>query len=593
MNRIRLRNGGRCRRKALFGADGAIMAAATLAAAGMNTAATLKASSQQAKATIENAKSQAEAIKAQSENNTNLQKENIEFTKVENEKNREQQQQIQMALQMMSGQQNANDAMERNKVAVKYGGRPKRRLADKNSNPSAFYGGALPFRVTDGGGVIPISVDGNGYGLYELYGNDHEHYHKSQGGNYKSGVGIKFNDGSIVEGEGNQNSNKGEKLFVTPNDAMFISKHSIKGFNPSDAVDAGMPPEEAFNIQQAIKAKYGIKDNGSKRRLGGSRCRKANGGSFMQNHAGAIYSAAGNLAGAGVSFLGNMIGANNLAKAYSTAGNILADSYRQMKTIDPSIIKREDFTPAHAMAAIRTANTNVNPQLERIRRNSEGERRLVNSSTVSSAARQQRLAGINDRAYQRMSEIESNKQAIDDRIKSENARLITAVSGQNTQLDAQANAQYAGQKLSLAQYNNNIENAKISGIGQALANAGIQGTQVKSQAFSSGMEGLGSAIMGSAQGFSNSIQANKKMEIDYNNILMGLDNDKKVETLTNTNNPINKTLAQSYYDTWSKSSDSTLQGYAKRLDDIYGFSKVLNKKVTKLKTAKPVTYEYA
>ena len=401
--RYKLKNGGKNRPKAIFGVDGAITAAATLAAAGMTTAATLKAANQQSKAVESSARTQAEAIKAQTANNTDLQKESINFQRQINQENRQQQQDIQTTLQLMTGQQNMNDRLKATQEVAKYGGRPKRKKLSKITSDIPSYGGArIPFRVTDGGGVIPIQTDDAGYGLYELYGNDHDHYHKTSGGKYKSGVGIKFADGSTIEGEGNQNSNQGELLYVTPYDIMFISKHNIKGFNPTKAVQEGMHPQDAFDAQQQIKAIYGINDDGSKinkssykqvakygghRRLKcGGRIKKGNGG-FWQNHSGATYNAAGNLLGAGITAIGNGIAGRKLSNAYNNAGNILADAYSQMHGIDLSEINRSDYTPAHVMAAVSNADTNINPQLERIRRDAAAQSKQVNNSTMSSAAR--------------------------------------------------------------------------------------------------------------------------------------------------------------------------------------------------------------
>ena len=187
--RYKLKNGGKSRPKAIFGVDGAITAAATLAAAGMTTAATLKAANQQSKAVESSARTQAEAIKAQTANNTDLQKESINFQRQINQENRQQQQDIQTTLQLMAGQQNMNDRLKATQEVAKYGGRPKRKKLSKMTSDIPSYGGArIPFRVTDGGGVIPIQIDDAGYGLYELYGNDHDHYHKTSGGKYKSGV---------------------------------------------------------------------------------------------------------------------------------------------------------------------------------------------------------------------------------------------------------------------------------------------------------------------------------------------------------------------------------------------------------------------
>ena len=251
MSRIRLKCGGKPRRKALFGADGAVMAAATLAAAGITAGATALAAKSQSKAIVDSAKTQAQSIKDQTINSNNLQKEQLAFTRSQNQENRQQQQDIQTTLQLMAGQENMNDRMEKNKMQVKLGGKPKRR-----SITAPFYGGGK-FQVTDGGGVIPLSVTPEGYGLYELYGNDHDHYHKTSSGKNKTGVGIKFNDGSVVEGEGNQNTNQGELLYVTPNDAMFISKHSIDGFNPTQAVMNEVHPIQAFAIQEMLKVLTG------------------------------------------------------------------------------------------------------------------------------------------------------------------------------------------------------------------------------------------------------------------------------------------------------------------------------------------------
>ena len=543
--RYKLKNGGKSRPKAIFGVDGAITAAATLAAAGMTTAATLKAANQQSKAVESSARTQAEAIKAQTTNNTDLQKENINFQRQINQENRQQQQDIQTTLQLMAGQQNMNDRLKATQEVAKYGGRPKRKKLSKMTSDIPSYGGArIPFRVTDGGGVIPIQIDDAGYGLYELYGNDHDHYHKTSGGKYKSGVGIKFADGSTIEGEGNQNSNQGELLYVTPYDNMFISKHNIKGFNPTKAVQEGMHPQDAFDAQQKIKAIYGINDDGSKsnkssykqvakygghRRLKcGGRVKKGNGG-FWQNYAGATYNAAGNLLGAGITAIGNGIAGRKLSNAYNNAGNILADAYSKMHGIDLSEISRSDYTPAHVMAAVSNADTNINPQLERIRRDAAAQSKQVNNSTMSSAARQQRLAGINDRSLQRATEQYAYKQNEDQKIQQANAERIQQASAANAQLDAQANQEYAKSRLALMQYNNDIENSKIAGAAQARADAMTQSSTASATAWQNSMNAIGSAIANTGQGFASSYEAIRKSDDDFANTYAGLGNEQQVK----------------------------------------------------------------
>ena len=161
-----------------------------------------------------------------------------------------------MQLQMLTGQQNVNDRLEASKLVVKNGGMTKPRYSLRGNN--------MAFKVTDGGYVIPIGNTPEGYNLFEIRGNDHEHYHKAPGGKNKTGVGIKFADGNIIEGEGNQNSNQGEYMLQTPNAAYFISKHNIAGFNPAKAVNMGMHPLIAYNIQEQQKQINGITDDGKK-----------------------------------------------------------------------------------------------------------------------------------------------------------------------------------------------------------------------------------------------------------------------------------------------------------------------------------------
>ena len=264
----KLKNCGR--RKAIFGTgEAAILAAAginvagTMAASAIGANATKKAAQDQANATIQSAQKQAQAIKDQNAKSKELQQESQEFIKEQNAENRELQKDIQLQLQMLTGQQNVNDRFEASKIQVKNGGSTKRKLRFAGKVPSFLRGsGNMPFVVTDGGTVIPIGRTPEGYDIYEILGNDHEHYHKAQGGKNKTGVGIKFADGNVIEGEGNQNTNQGEIMVNTPNNAYFISKHSIAGFNPAKMTIGGMHPLQAYAIQEQLKAANGISDDG-------------------------------------------------------------------------------------------------------------------------------------------------------------------------------------------------------------------------------------------------------------------------------------------------------------------------------------------
>jgi hypothetical protein len=626
MSRIKLRNGGKPRHKAFLGADGSIIAAATLTAAAMNTAATLNSAKTQAKAMIENAKAQAKSIEEQTNNNNNLQKEQINFTRSQNQENRQQQQDIQTTLQLLAGQENMNDRMERNKMQVKLGGKLKRR-----SITAPFYGGGQ-FQVTDGGGVIPLSITPDGYGLYELFGNDHEHYHKTSGGKNKTGVGIKFNDGSVVEGEGNQNTNQGELLYVTPNDAMFISKHNIDGFNPTEAVKQGVHPVQAFNIQEILKARKGLNDDGSKAKCGkrrslkrlmggyspaieqanmtqnpsngtglvsggviyavnnkttspveesqytniakcgkritlkcGGRRKAALGYSktgFWNDYGGAVANTAGNILGAGISTIGNFIASNKLSKAYNEAGNILANAYSQMHGIDLDEVKMEDFDAPHTLAVVRDANNiNYNPQRERIRRNSVSERREINRGTLSSAARQQRLAATNDRMLQNISELSSNENTAREQIRQGNAERITQTAQANADRDIQARRDYGNQRLSLLQYNNDIENTKITGAAQARADALTQSSTLRATALQNSANAIGSALTAAGNAFGRAYEMKVENQNQLDAIMSGLD----PKTASSRILDMSPKEVQAYYNRYSKSTDPNLRAIAREI----------------------------
>lgn len=661
MSRIRLKCGGKPRRKAFFGSDGAVMAAATLAAAGITAGATALAAKSQSKAIVDSAKTQAQSIKDQTSNSNNLQKEQLAFTRSQNQENRQQQQDIQTTLQLMAGQENMNDRMEKNKMQVKLGGKPKRR-----SITAPFYGGGK-FQVTDGGGVIPLSVTPEGYGLYELYGNDHDHYHKTSSGKNKTGVGIKFNDGSVIEGEGNQNTNQGELLYVTPNDAMFISKHSIDGFNPTQAVMNGVHPIQAFAIQEMLKARKGLNDDGSKAKCGKRRSLKCmlggptqnfeqvnmtqnpnngtasvaggviyginnktvspveelqynnaiakrggrihlkcggrkkailgynplldvipvgvigsagskrvyntqlmgnsgitgtKGNNFWNDYAGATYNAAGNLLGAGISTWGNMWAANRLGKAYREAGDILADAYSKMHGIDMSELKMEDYAAPHTLAVIRDSNNiSYDPQRERIRRNTASERREINRGTLSSAARQQRLSASNDRMLQRISEVDATENNAREQIRQGNAERITQTAQENANRDAQARRDFGAQRMSLLQYNNDIENTKITGMAQARADALAQSSTAHAQGLQSSMSAIGSALTASGNAFGRAYEMKVENQNQLDAIMSGLD----PKTASSRILDMSPKEAQAYYNRYIKSTDPNLRAIAREI----------------------------
>ena len=589
------------RPKALFGSEeAAILGAAGINVAGQMTAAAINskaakdAARQQAQATINAATKQANALKEQTNKSKELQERSIEFTKEQNAENRELQKDIQLNLQMLTGQQNMNDRLEASKIQVRNGGRMSMKLTNGQDDTilrGSYSPNNMPFVVTDGGGVVPVGVTPEGFDMYEIKGNDHEHYHKTKSGKHKTGVGLKFANGKVIEGEGNQNGNQGEYVLVTPTDAMFISRHSIKGFNPAEAVNNGMNPLEAFVIQEQIKNANGISDSGktNKRMIGGltydgssitaqvpdlsrdgmapiatgvvygsindmyNKDNKAKNGTSVRKKlacggrrkalsgaktnsntaswadwAGAGINALGNLGGAWIMSNANNKAARTINTANTQAAGILADAYRQMHGIDLSNIRREDYAAAHAMPAIRAAIVNTNAQTAAEDRSLQ--RRLTNSKrySMSGAAAQDRMSMAETQHNDLINNIESEANKIRESIKQGNAQRISDAARDNANRDAQANSAYANAYLNALQYNNNIENQKIAGIGQANADAISQNGIANAQAQQTNGNIFGSSIANTGQAFATAFDTNRKDRQDFSNVYMGLGNEDKV-----------------------------------------------------------------
>lgn len=625
------------RPKALFGSqEAAILGAAAInvagqmTAAGINSKAAKDAARQQAQATISAATKQANALKDQTNKSKELQERSIEFTKEQNAENRELQKDIQLNLQMLTGQQNMNDRLEASKIQVRNGGRMSMKAI--NGQDGTFLRGSysptnMPFVVTDGGGVVPVGVTPEGFDMYEIKGNDHEHYHKTKSGKHKTGVGLKFANGKTIEGEGNQNGNQGEYVLVTPTDAMFISRHSIKGFNPAKAVNNGMNPLEAFIIQEQIKNANGISDSGKtdKRMIGGLtydtssfaqvpdlsmdgmapiatgvaygsingmydkdnnakngtsvRKRLACGGRHKADSggwtdwAGAGINTLGNLGGAWITQNANKKAANLISNANIQAAGILSDAYRQMHGIDMSLINKDDYSVAHSMPVIRAAIVNTNAQTTAEDR--ALQRRLTNSKrySMSGAAAQDRMSMAETQHNDNINNIESEANKIRESIKQGNAQRISEAANENANRDAQANERYNTARLSLLQYNNNIENAKIAGIGQANADAISQSGLARAQGIQAGATAFSSALAASAQGVLSTANALRNERANRERILLNADTRNKIDYLVaKPKEAGNKQQAYNLWNTWKNSSNSKLNQYAKELASVYNFS---------------------
>ena len=270
----------RLRQKCGFG-DGAIMAAATLAAAGMNTAATIKASKEQAdamranadaqaKAQTDAAKVNAEALAQQNENNTENMTNQIEAQKELQQSQNDIMKEMNLNLALQAGRQNAEQREEQAKIQVKYGGSIRgKRLA-----------GGLTLQ--DSNYVVPV-----GQGLVLLRGGSPTHpQDQTHSNSHKNSISGRYNKGSYlkvgnkeIEAEAGGNRTTGE--IIDPSNKFVYSQRRFlpDGTSPVEKILAGYPKGEVALEQELTKKLLGIKNNGNKAMYGrrymkcGGRCR--------------------------------------------------------------------------------------------------------------------------------------------------------------------------------------------------------------------------------------------------------------------------------------------------------------------------------
>lgn len=534
------------RRKAIWGelAAAGIQAAATLGAAAMGVAATKKAAKQQAEAIKENATNQASAIKDQTRESRLSMKEQQNFMKEQNEQNRESEKTLQQNMLRQLGLNQFNDDRDSSLIKVRNGGSKKLKYSLRGGSNSQFH-------ITDGGGVKFLNTTPEGNDLYEIKGDTHEEYHKTKGGKYKTGVGFKFEDGSVIEGEGAPKGQHGELVLSTPNDVKFISRHSIKGFNPAKAVRNGLNPEEAFAIQEQIKAKYGISNNDKKAEYGtlgvpdvdntkidsaslgildnqdmakhGGRRKLCAFGDYWNNLkpdekaslAGSGITAGANLIAAAMTNIGNSRSARMKQRASNQAAATMKEAYDSLKGINPNSIDYSSYMPQHVMAATRAANVNVDPELTNVERSEQRQLTNAKRNTLSGAAKNSIAQRISTDANDARSRIYAGKSRLEEQIANQNLNTINQTNQFNAQLDAQAKSKIADSKFQILKYNNELENRKILGKAQTEAERLSSNSDYSSARAVGNMNAYSSALLSgvsSIAGTASEIERNRLMK---------------------------------------------------------------------------------
>lgn len=262
-----------CRKKAAFGVDGAIMAAATMQAAAMQVAATIQSAKEQATATKLSAMQQAQATQQSGQINANSIKEQSELSKENVEKQIQTQKdtiesqndilkEMNMNLALQAGRQNTEDRKKESKIVVKYGGKLSKRKRFANRGKDIVSG----LKFEDKGYTIPL---GNGLSLLQggspsqpqQQTHDNKHYNPVTG-NTNSGLYFTTPQGRKIEAEGGiLGTDKPGEIYDRENNMIYSQRHFLRdGSSPVEKILAGVPKEQVAVEQEVTKAQKGLGD---------------------------------------------------------------------------------------------------------------------------------------------------------------------------------------------------------------------------------------------------------------------------------------------------------------------------------------------
>ena len=254
-------------------------------------------------------------------------------------------------------------------------------------------------------------------------------------------------------------------------------------------------------------------------------------GSFWNNIGadlmGAGLSSLGNIGGALITSNANRYAANKLAEAYNTSADLLADAYRNLKTIDLSSIKREDFRAAHAMPALQAPISQSAAPIAAVNR--QLQRRLSNAGkySTSSAAAQNRMALAEIDAQDIKNKVYSADQEQMQKIRQGNAESATQAAMQNAQNDIEAGKQFSNAYLNLLQYNNDIENQRLLGAAGALSEGATNAAGAIANAHTANATAWNNAMVNSGQSFANTLSAMATRKADLEKVMLGASGDTR------------------------------------------------------------------
>lgn len=259
------------------------------------------------------------------------------------------------------------------------------------------------------------------------------------------------------------------------NKSYSIQKIDIRDIQPSDKLnyvlsdELNNKPKSIIDDFDKTGEKYSTKDysniNNSTNSLSSS--------SGMALGAAGI-SALGNFGGALITHLGNRNAGRRIEQSQMEAANIMADAYRNLKTIDPNSIKYKDFAAQHAMGVYRAPIMNTNTQITEAARTRDTMIKNSRKNSISAASSFAKNLAANTAFTDYVNQVENKANEYKENVRNQNVATANQMSLQNAQMDNEARRAYMGSRLGILQYNNDIVNQRI--LGAAGAQAGAKST---------------------------------------------------------------------------------------------------------------------
>lgn len=286
------------------------------------------------------------------------------------------------------------------------------------------------------------------------------------------------------------------------------------------------------------------------------------------------------LLGAGIGTLGNLVGSwftrrgNNKAMKYgidanNKAADALKTAYGNLKTIDENLINKKDFTPANALASVRDARVNANPELTSINRSLQRAQDATNRNTISGIARQNRLSRIETDAYDQRSQVYGNVNKMFENIAQKNQEIINQTANLNADRNAKAVQDYLSSKFNLLTYNNDIVNQRIMGAAEAEATRLGQNSQLYGSTQQANGNSIASAIANSGLSFANAFKSIGLRRANLQNALLGAGVPSKMAYYMQTND---SKSAYPLYLSYLNSNDKDAQALARVMGDYFKFN---------------------